>query len=176
MLLFACLSSYYHEKFLRGLKFLSRRMSRQKVNGNGIRAAGNPDEEPTLANYPTCPVTISNSCNNSVSQNQGEARDSDTRDRPYSRLVGGQQQVVRSSSASAGEGTATEMESLTVCDGGSVSVSIDDKGGNLMAPALVTRNDVSPSQASFPLKLQRILDKADEDGRTDVTWLPHGKF
>ena len=47
--------SYYHEKFLRGIKFLSRRISRQKVNGNGIRAAGNPDMEPSLRDFPTCP-------------------------------------------------------------------------------------------------------------------------
>jgi len=47
--------SYYHEKFLRGMKFLCRRMHRQKVNGNGIRAAGNPDAEPDLEMYPPCP-------------------------------------------------------------------------------------------------------------------------
>lgn len=47
--------SYYHEKFLRGLKFLCKRMNRQKVNGNRIRSAGNPDEEPVLSSYPTCP-------------------------------------------------------------------------------------------------------------------------
>jgi hypothetical protein len=47
--------SYYHEKFLRGMKFLCRRMSRQKVNGNRIRSAGNPDEEPKMALYPVCP-------------------------------------------------------------------------------------------------------------------------
>ena len=47
--------SYYHEKFLRGMKFLCRRMTRQKVNGNRIRSAGNPDEEPSLAAFPSCP-------------------------------------------------------------------------------------------------------------------------
>jgi hypothetical protein len=47
--------SYYHEKFLRGMKFLCKRMNRQKVNGNRIRSAGNPDEEPVLSSYPTCP-------------------------------------------------------------------------------------------------------------------------
>lgn len=46
--------SYYHEKFLRGRKFLSRRMTRQKVNGNRIRSAGNPDEEPDLSMFPIC--------------------------------------------------------------------------------------------------------------------------
>jgi hypothetical protein len=47
--------SYYHEMFLKGMKFLARRMVRQKVNGNRIRSAGNPDEEPTLSLYPVCP-------------------------------------------------------------------------------------------------------------------------
>jgi len=47
--------SYYHEKFLRGMKFLCRRMTRQKVNGNRIRSCGNPDEEPKLALFPVCP-------------------------------------------------------------------------------------------------------------------------
>lgn len=47
--------SYYHEKFLRGMKFLTKRMNRQKVNGNRIRSAGNPDEEPSLLSYPICP-------------------------------------------------------------------------------------------------------------------------
>jgi HSF-type DNA-binding len=32
-------------------------MQRQKVNGNGIRAAGNPDEEPVFSQYPVCPPT-----------------------------------------------------------------------------------------------------------------------
>ena len=46
--------SYYHEKFLRCKKFLSRRMTRQKVNGNRIRSAGKPEEEPDLSRYPIC--------------------------------------------------------------------------------------------------------------------------
>ena len=54
-------ASYYHEKFLRGMKFLCRRMQRCKVNGNRIRAAGNPDGEPVLSNYPTCPLPPSDS-------------------------------------------------------------------------------------------------------------------
>lgn len=49
--------SYYHEKFLRGRKYLCSRMTRQKVNGNGIRAAGNPDQEPKLCLFPVCAVS-----------------------------------------------------------------------------------------------------------------------
>uniref|UniRef100_A0A7S2Y922 HSF-type DNA-binding domain-containing protein n=1 Tax=Entomoneis paludosa TaxID=265537 RepID=A0A7S2Y922_9STRA len=51
--------SYYHELFLRGMKFLCRRMQRCKVNGNRIRAAGNPDEEPVLSGFPSCPPVAS---------------------------------------------------------------------------------------------------------------------
>jgi hypothetical protein len=47
--------SNYHEKLLRGLKYITRRMNRQKVNGNRIRSAGNPEEEPQLSQYPVCP-------------------------------------------------------------------------------------------------------------------------
>lgn len=47
--------SYYNDHFLRGLAFLSRRMQRQKVNGNVIRSAGNPDDEPDFSRYPVCP-------------------------------------------------------------------------------------------------------------------------
>jgi HSF-type DNA-binding len=47
--------SYYHERFLRGMKFLCYPMQRQKVNGNGSRAAGNPNEEPNFSKYPSCP-------------------------------------------------------------------------------------------------------------------------
>jgi HSF-type DNA-binding len=49
--------SYYHERFLRGMKYLCNPMSRLKVNGNRIRAAGNPNEEPVFFQYPTCPPT-----------------------------------------------------------------------------------------------------------------------
>jgi hypothetical protein len=46
--------SYYHEKFLRGKKFLTRRMTRQKVNGNRVRVSPNPKEEPDLSSYSVC--------------------------------------------------------------------------------------------------------------------------
>ena len=50
--------AYYHELFLRGMPFLSRRMVRQKINGNGIRAAGNPAQEPDFYKMPTVRLTV----------------------------------------------------------------------------------------------------------------------
>lgn len=56
------------------------------------------------------------------------------------------------------------------------SVSPDNKGTNKKSQVRIARTDSSASQASFPLKLQRILDKTNEEGRTDIiSWLPHGK-
>lgn len=51
--------TYYHELFLRGVRFLCRRMSRNKINGNRVRAAGNPDQEPNF--YIMRPLTATTS-------------------------------------------------------------------------------------------------------------------
>eukprot|EP00521_Asterionellopsis_glacialis_P012828 CAMPEP_0195307842 /NCGR_PEP_ID=MMETSP0707-20130614/37917_1 /TAXON_ID=33640 /ORGANISM="Asterionellopsis glacialis, Strain CCMP134" /LENGTH=390 /DNA_ID=CAMNT_0040372095 /DNA_START=210 /DNA_END=1382 /DNA_ORIENTATION=+ len=37
---------YYHELFLRGKPFLTKRMTRTKVKGTGFKAASSPDQEP----------------------------------------------------------------------------------------------------------------------------------
>jgi HSF-type DNA-binding len=47
-------NSYYHERFLRGLPHLCQTMKRIKVNGNIIRTASNPDNEPEFALFPPC--------------------------------------------------------------------------------------------------------------------------
>mmetsp|Transcript_50352 Transcript_50352/g.151637 ORF Transcript_50352/g.151637 Transcript_50352/m.151637 type:complete len:1033 (-) Transcript_50352:696-3794(-) len=47
--------AYYHELFLRGKPFLAKRMVRIRVNGNGIRSAGNPDSEPDFYAMPPVP-------------------------------------------------------------------------------------------------------------------------
>jgi hypothetical protein len=118
--------SYYHEKFLRGLKFLSRRMSRQKVNGNGIRAAGNPDDEPNLSVFPSCP--------------------------PTPRWLNGSWAGSPQDDASSPSRDAADPN--------------DD---------LILRTTAG-IQVSFPLKLQRILDKLEAEGKTDIiSWLPHGR-
>lgn len=118
--------SYYHEKFLRGLKFLSRRMSRQKVNGNGIRSAGNPDDEPGLGRFPPCPPTPR---------------------------------------APASDVATLFVQPIVPHRKDSVDANSD--------PILRTNAGI---QVSFPLKLQRILDKLEAEGKTDcISWLPHGR-
>lgn len=50
--------AYYHEQFLRGMRFLCRRMARSKINGNVIRSAGNPEQEPNFYTMPHVPLEI----------------------------------------------------------------------------------------------------------------------
>jgi hypothetical protein len=66
--------SYYHEKFLRGKKFLTRRMTRQKVNGNRIRSAGNPEKEPDLSSYSVCRDDSSSSLPTSSSSSSSSSQ------------------------------------------------------------------------------------------------------
>lgn len=163
--------SYYHEKFLRGLKFLCRRMARQKVNGNGIRAAGNPDEEPTLSRFPACPPSAHGvtSCNSSVTQNDEHSQQDlvvDSASHPQTHSL-----YVRS----------TEKESMMVTDENSHAShgSANDAGAKPQLKQSRSQGSstaVSSAQVSFPLKLHRLLDKMEAEGNTEViSWLPHGR-
>jgi hypothetical protein len=143
--------SYYHEKFLRGMKFLCRRMTRQKVNGNRIRSAGNPDEEPTLVGYPVCPppaISTSNPVISSMPPNKRfayVAREEDAYSESY--------------------GVAVEQHTEEEADTEDASHSSPphprNNGGIVV---------------SFPLKLQRMLDKLEADQNMDIiSWLSHGR-
>jgi hypothetical protein len=46
---------YYHELFLRSKRFLSHRIQRVKVKGEGARKPGSPDTEPNFYNAPYLP-------------------------------------------------------------------------------------------------------------------------
>lgn len=137
--------SYYHELFLKDRKFLSRRMQRQKVNGKGIRTAGNPEEEPRLCDMP--PV----------------------------------QAFQLDSTAPEKEEKEKEEKQQQASDA-AVQLSTEKKPAK-NAPAAVTTDILSVfsrggpgASASFPFRLQRILDKLEADGDTDiVSWLPHGR-
>ena len=163
--------SYYHEKFLRGLKFLCRRMTRLKVNGNGIRAAGNPDDEPNLLRFPVCPPGA-NSCASSIThENEGSYDVGDSGNSgPCGNLLGG---VSRPQSQIVIRSVTGEKEVTTVTD---ENASHDSGSGGGLKKRGSVRVEASSGQASFPLKLQRILDKAASDGKTDIiSWLPHGR-
>jgi hypothetical protein len=144
-------ASYYHENFLRGMKFLCRRMHRQKVNGNGIRAAGNPDDEPDFFKFPPCPPTLK------LMQEH------------HFRLTLlapslTPSPIVSTVSLPHKEDVVNSINMATPAFSDPAS-SCDPLFGN--APG---------QQVSFPLKLQRILDKLEAEGNTDViSWLPHGR-
>jgi len=156
--------SYYHEKFLRGMKFLCRRMQRQKINGNGIRAAGNPDNEPNLGDYPPCPL-------GSLHQNlelaavlpaKQQQEESAT---PASDALGDvpsdrQPKDTRSSPANAADASADTIPPPAA------AAAIGQALGN-----------IPNMQVSFPLKLQCILDKLEAEGTAGdiISWMPHGR-
>jgi hypothetical protein len=141
--------SYYHEKFLRGMKFLCRRMTRQKVNGNRIRSAGNPDEEPALVTYPACPppvISTSNPVISSMPANRFAYVDRE--EDAYSENYG----------VTAEQHTEEEAETEDATN----SPPHPRNNGGIVV--------------SFPLKLQRMLDKLEADENMDIiSWLSHGR-
>jgi hypothetical protein len=136
--------SYYHEKFLRGLKFLCRRMSRQKINGNGIRAAGNPDEEPALVNYPVCPPSLHPSNDSSDSERSEESSDTSPASRAPTEVARPILHTVGSTDASPLTNESPKQNSNV--DGAARRTS--NRG--------IRMDSSSGSAASFPLKLQVI--------------------
>lgn len=189
--------SYYHERFLRGMKFLCYPMQRQKVNGNGIRAAGNPNEEPNFSKYPTCPPHSPSSANSKIQPsfpmktNIGNAcsRDFESLEKrivslskpPLTQQV---RDIIQSEklqfiyeSYSSGEEEQAAQSGNSHEESNDETISVDSSTS--IAAKLTAR---LPSggrprrQVSFPLKLQRILDQLERDGQDDVlSWLPHGR-
>ncbi|CAJ1946054.1 unnamed protein product [Cylindrotheca closterium] len=136
--------SYYHEKFLRGMKFLCRRMTRQKVNGNRIRSAGNPDEEPVLSSYPQCPDVGS-----TIKSPSGTM-------------------LAASPSAPNGTSYSPQRSDGMYVDNPSISQDFNGTG--------TSSSSFDSTVVSFPLQLQRMLDKLEADGNTGIiSWLSHGR-
>lgn len=144
--------SYYHEKFLRGMKFLSRRMQRQKVNGNGIRAAGNPDQEPSLSRFPKCPPEVPD-----IEQvKRMEAAMMNQVPAPVVDIV---------ATPPVQEEPAPPSPVLQ-------EVPPVPSPGSFSAPPPLG----SFQSACFPLKLQCILDKLEAENQTEaLSWLHHGR-
>lgn len=142
--------SYYHEKFLRGMKFLCRRMTRQKVNGNRIRSAGNPDEEPALVTYPACPPPVISSSNPVISSMPPNKR--------FGFVAGDEDKQSDTFSGTAEQHPEDELENEESSD----SPPHPKNNGGILV--------------SFPLKLQRMLDKLEADQNVDIiSWLSHGR-
>lgn len=141
-----------HEKFLRGMKFLCRRMARIKVNGNGIRAAGNPDDEPNFALYPRCPLNQLAMVSTGLPVSDQEEGD-------------GQQH------SDTGHHSLPSLNSEAHPENGLPKFPTE-------SPPTARHPYKQPpaQQHSFPLRLQRMLDKLEADGNGDVvSWLPHGR-
>ncbi|GKY93709.1 hypothetical protein MPSEU_000338100 [Mayamaea pseudoterrestris] len=143
--------SYYHPLFLRGKKFLAKRMQREKVNGNGIRTAGNPTEEPNLGDFPPLPM---------VAHKKVDASMRATRTAAQKKAVTPPVPVAKVLALAGTAGQPLTMEALKASQPKADSLS----------------KDLNSIHAAFPLRLQRILDKLEADGETDVmSWLPHGR-
>lgn len=56
-------NAYYHELFIRSKSFLSHRIQRTKIKGQGTRKPSSPDTEPNFYNAPYLPPTIAHGKN-----------------------------------------------------------------------------------------------------------------
>ena len=164
-------------------------MTRLKVNGNGIRAAGNPDDEPVLSRFPSCPpLHNSSSCTSSVTHNENDSHGAGERDqgKKHAAVAGRvvsvpssrpQRQAARSPALVSG----VEKEFPLVTDENGSEGSGGSRGGFTKQLSKSSRAEANSSvpttaQASFPLKLQRILDRAEATGNKDViSWQEHGR-
>lgn len=117
-------------------------MQRQKVNGNGIRAAGNPDEEPNLSLFPACPPGTN---------------------------------VVKPVVPPTVQLLPPSVPQTTVQRQTRQSSSADTVTSQNTRDDAVLRAS-SGQQVSFPLKLQRILDKFEAMGEPQpISWQKHGR-
>jgi hypothetical protein len=137
------------------MKFLCRRMQRCKVNGNGIRAAGNPDDEPNFVILPSCPA-------DEAPRSPGL---------PLSDQEEGSGDGFNSiDSLRTGP---TSLPSLSSELHGEASNGFSQVETSVMSRVI---KPVNNQQHSFPLRLQRMLDKLEAEGsQLIVSWLPHGR-
>jgi hypothetical protein len=159
------------------MKFLCRRMQRQKVNGNGIRAAGNPDDEPVLSRYPVCPSVSRRQLERKITERDIVQTDDDDihaqATKALAALSAASHAVITRDGNKSYDQEEEDEEDDDEIDEDDEPELKQEEGtdSNLKSPSS------QPSQAaSFPLKLQRILDKLEADGNSDVvSWLSHGR-
>jgi hypothetical protein len=132
-------------------------MARIKVNGNGIRAAGNPDDEPNFALFPVCPPGLP------------------------ARAVRIVQVGLPMSDQEEGDGqhhSDTGHHSLPSLNSEAYlhEQSSKKQSNPAASPGRQASKATTNQQHSFPLRLQRMLDKLEADGNASiVSWLPHGR-
>jgi hypothetical protein len=153
-------------------------MSRQKVNGNRIRSAGNPDDEPVLSEYPSCPPTPI--INLSVSVGNGSGSSSSIYDNAIAPLVSSSPDKgyayisrIKEEEDEGEEDEEDDEEEDTQDDEQDPEDEVQDDATDDKIPP--HRNN-GGFQVSFPLKLQRMLDKLEAEGSSDIiSWLSHGR-
>lgn len=131
-------------------------MARIKVNGNGIRAAGNPDDEPNFAVFPNSPPDPAISPTGLPVSDQEEG---DT----------------HMNNSDTGHTSLPSLQSEALADNTSSSHPPAEN-----TPSRQQQNhNYRPSavqQHSFPLRLQRMLDKLEAESNSEiVSWCPHGR-
>ena len=183
--------SYYHERFLRGMKFLCLSMQRQKVNGNGVRAAGNPDKEPNLSDYPNCPPSLPQQ-QDMHKISIGRRIDAESFASKTEQIIVGQESIHIHESGSSidddrgvrSESGSSSLNSSDECNDYNNDADIELDGSlQAVSPSsssiMVSYQECMvdhPRQDNFPVKLQRILDELEQSGQTDIiSWLPHGR-
>lgn len=195
-------------------------MKRNKVNGNRIRAAGNPDEEPVLVNYPRCPpfdpATAQQHLATAAVLQLMASQTAHTAPTPASHLstllglvpganatshlattphvpspapntadvtssILARQSVVKGSTTQESQKPLLESNanssSIEKSDRSSPALSAENKStGSLATLAYSTTSFSNRNAVSFPLKLQRILDKLESEGQDSImSWLAHGR-
>lgn len=152
------------------------------VNGNGIRSAGDPDNEPNLSLYPTCPPMEGNERLRVVA---------DTTSPPTLMMEEHVEKSVRSlrrdaslpKPSSSANATTASKETANVVGPPKIPANVvydtapDNPMNRMLAAAAMIDTSIRGAQVSFPLKLQRILDKLEADGGVAdvVAWQPHGR-
>ena len=176
--------AYYHELFLRGMPFLCRRMSRVKINGKVIRAAGNPDQEPNFYQMVSVPLSgTATARGGSGSTVDGNKQNGD----PLGSNAGTTTAATTITAAAVGISQSHTNESLgstSIAPAGQIGIATMDesppRSGNngqyQHRTATTGTNGSSDSRPCFPFKLQAMLDRLEEEGNDAIiAWLPHGR-
>jgi hypothetical protein len=147
------------------MRFLARRIIRVKVNGHGIRASANPDDEPKF--YEMDPVPRDPDDDASSDDDGDDDEEEDNNDgNEYSRDAADSPM----SDENAGDDSSTTS---------TVTSSDEDMGASASTSTSRSPRKVASGQPAvpFPLKLHSFLDtlEASGAGKGIIGWLSHGR-